>query len=205
MQIVKALIDDVLADYNDTLKQEGLNYKVYLRVDVHKKKFMLNRKDFYEKKVAEMFLIQKGEPSLMLWQKQMIMPDKVEGKHPRKVEDHYVRLLYYNLFFEAMGSFCALTKGLITNQDYAEWDIEKNRMKNHPGSEGMVIKAISGGEFYEKENEFDVFMHNEEFYWVYTAHDIGMRNNGIAKIPIGNAMVLQLPKPRIIGLDELRG
>lgn len=204
MQIVKSLIDDVLEEFNKTIKQEGFNYRVYVTAKCRKKKFYLNRKDFYEQDIAEMSLYQKGEPTLLLWRKEILMPGKVEGVHPSKVEAHFMRQLYFYLFFEAMGNFCNVLGRLITSEDYAEYDIDKDRMKAHSSGDGMVVKTLKAGEFFEKDNEFDVFMVTDKFYFVYTAHGIAAKNNGVWRIPLEDCMMVKMADVKILSLDQLK-
>lgn len=205
MKALEDIVVRVLKRWNDAVKESGFDDVYELIVKVRNKEFYINRKNLYEQPIAEMLLVVKGSPTLLLWRKEMRMPKKqqVKGTAYHRIEEDYRRDLYEYFFYECLGNFCNVTKTLITSQDYAEYDIEKDRLKADVSANGMIISTIEGGDWYEKGDEFDVFMVTDTGYFVYTAHDVARRNNGIAKIPKENAMIVEMAKPSIITLDKI--
>lgn len=203
MKIIEDLVQEVLEEFNKTLTAESYPYQVELSVKCRLKQFYLNRNDSYEQRIAEMSLFQKGDPTLLLWRKELLMPAKVSGTPQHLVDEDYKRALFKYFFFEAVGNFCNMTHSLIVSQDYAEYDIEKDRLKPHPSGDGMVIKTTGQSPLYAPGCEFDVFMVTDTGYAVYTAHDLAKPNNGIGIIPKDHAMVLTPAKIKILTLDQL--
>lgn len=200
MLAIEDVVQEAINAWNETLEQENKEFKIRLDVKCRKKTFFINRKDTFEKRIAELSLYQTGSPTLLLYRKELIMPDKVNQVSQNALEEEYRRALFKYFFYEALGNFCLVTSELIQSKDYAEYDIDNDRLKAHESGDGMVIKTISKGIFYAPECEFDVFMIVDDGYWVFTAHDIAARNNGIAKVEVNHAMVLQPAKVKIITL-----
>jgi len=199
-EVIKAWNDQVKNAYTKT-QDPKLNIQFVLDVNIRKKKSYINRKDYFENKIAEIVLYHKGndkEPDLLLWRNQKIMPPKVKCVPVHQVESDYINSLYKQFLYEAIGNFCVTTKQLILSQDWAEYDIANDRLKQHESATDMIIQTLEDGEFYKKGDEFDVFMRLDEHYAVYTQHDIGKANNGIARIPIKKCMVTQNAKVKII-------
>lgn len=171
----------------------GFSYKEGCRV----KKFYINKKDFFEQRIAEFSLYQTGKRPLLLWRKELRMPDKVKNVQQKDIDMDYQEQLYHYFLYEMMGSFCVITRQTILNQDHAEYDMELDRLKPHPSSNGMVIQTIKGGDFFEPNNQFDVFHYADGNYWVYTAHERGRPNNGLAKIKEEDCMIIKQAVPVI--------
>lgn len=206
---VKQAVEEIIIVWNNQIKKSyeqtsdpKLNIEFEIKVGVRKKKYYINRKDFFENKVAEIVLYHKGldksQPDLLLWRTEDILPKKVKNVSSTTIENEYLNGLYKKFLYEAIGNFCITTKQLILSQDWAEYDIENDRLKQHESAVDMIIQVTEDGEFYKKGDEFDVFMVLDEYYAVYTKHDIGLRNNGIARIPIKDCLITQNAKVKII-------
>lgn len=171
----------------------GFDYKIQCRV----KKFYINKKDFFEQRIAEFSLYQTGKKPLLLWRKELRMPDKVKNVQQQDIDMDYMEQLYHYFLYEMMGSFCVLTRQAIINQDHAEYDVELDRLKPHPNSNGMIIQTTKAGEFFEPNDQFDVFHYTDGNYWVYTAHERGRPNNGLAKISDKDCMIIKQAVPTL--------
>lgn len=197
-------VNTTIKRWNENCKSLGINQEYFIDIKCRNKKFYLNRNDFYEKYIAEMTLYTKGDVTLLLWRKQIIMPDKVKGVPKHIVENEYKDELYEYLMYEAIGNFCVTTKALITNRDYAEYDIEKDQLKPDASANGMVLQTTKKGPFFEPGQDFDVFMCTDDYYLVYTCHDIATPTNGIAKMQKDECFVKEMAKPSIILLKDLK-
>lgn len=213
MNNIKDCINEVIKVWNEEVQRQfiqtqnpDLNAEYILNVSVRKKKFYVNRKEFYEKKIAEITLYykvlekHKSAFDLMLWRNQKIMPPKVKNAPSHIVEDEYINSLYKQFLYEAIGTFCASTKQYIMSRDAAEYDMENDRLRQHESAVDMVVQVLTDGPFFKKGDEFDVFMVTDEYYAVYTQHDIGLKNNGIARLNIKDCMVTQNAKVKILSL-----
>jgi len=203
MNAVEDVIQNILSHWNEDCKDKDINQEYILDVKCRDKKFYLNKIDFYERPIAEITLYTKGELTLMLWRKQLIMPDKVKGQTIDQRNEEYKRSLFKYFLYECIGNFCVMTANLITNRDYCEYDIENDRLKADTSANGMIISTLKNGVFYEAGQDFDVFMVSDDAYFVYTAHDVAVGNNGIAKIDKVDCMIKELNKPSIILLGDL--
>lgn len=198
MIAIEDIIINTIKRWNDACKELNINQEYIADIKCRNKKFYLNKIDFYEKPIAEFSLYTKGDDTLLLWRKELIMPAKIKGLQQHEIHEEYKRDLYDYFLYECIGNFCIATKALITNKDYAEYDIEKDRLKADTSANGMVVSTLKGGEFYEQGNKFDVFMVTDDAYFVYTAHDIARGNNGIAKLDKDICMIEELNKLSII-------
>lgn len=203
MNAVEDVIVTILQHWNEDCKEAEVNQEYFLDIKLRDKKFYLNRKDFYERPIAEITLYTKGELTLMLWRKQLIMPGKVKGQSIVQRDEEYKRSLFKYFLYECIGNFCITTGKLITNRDYAEYDIDNDRLKADSSANGMIITTLQDGTFYEKSQDFDVFMVTDDAYFIYTAHDIAVPNNGIAKIDKEHCMIKEMNKQSIILLGDL--
>lgn len=203
MNAVEDLIIKALENWNQTLTSEGHDYQVKLETKCRKKKFYLNKDGFFERRIAEISLYQVGKPTLLLWRKELLMPEKVANVPQHEIDEAYKRDLYQFFFFEIVGIFAQVTAHNLRAEDAAEYDLEKDRLRAHPAAEGMVVMVTKAGTFYELNDKFDVFYESENNYNVYTAHDMAVRNGGIASIPKTDAIVVEQAKPRILTLDQL--
>lgn len=171
----------------------------HLECGVRKKKYYINKDVFLEKKIAEIRFFVKGKEDLLLWRSEIEIPKKVKNTPAHYVEDECMSNLYHSFFYEAFGVFAVVTKGGIQREDYAEYDLEKERLKQHDSAIDMVIQTIDVGPYYGKGENFDVFMDiDDQYYAVYTQHEIGQANNGIARMPKNHAIVTVPPKKKII-------
>jgi hypothetical protein len=200
MLAIEEVVQEAITAWNDTLTQEGFQSQIKLDLKCRKKKFYINRNESYEKRIAELSLYQTGTPTLLLYRKELVMPEKVANTTQHAVDEEYRRSLFKYLFYEALGNFCHTTSVLIQSKDYAEYDIENDRLKAHESGDGMIIQTIEDGPFYAKKCEFDVFMVADDGYWVFTAHDLAKPNNGIAKVLAKHAMVTNPAKIKILTL-----
>lgn len=204
MDAIESVVNEVLKHWNEDVKEAGHDQEFILDVKCRDKKFYLNKVDFFEQPIAEMSLYVKGNPTLLLWRKELRMPSKVKGSPVYETHEAYKRSLYRFLFYECIANFCSITKQLILNRDYAEYDIENDRLKADDSANGMIVQTIKAGPFYEPNQDFDVFLVSDEAYFVYTAHDIAKPNNGIAKIDKDACMIKELAKTKIILLDDIK-
>lgn len=202
MLAIEQEVNKVLKQWNQDVLEAGIKKEYILDVKVRKKTLYLNKEKTFEEPIAEMKLITKGldnsEPTILLWRKELQYPEKVQGASKNEIVEEYKRRLYFYFLYEALGNFCTVTEQLIKNQDYAEYDIEKDRLKAHESGDGMVIQAMSDGTFFKNGDKFDVFMETDDFFFVYTAHASASQNNGINKIPVKEAIILENKKVRII-------
>lgn len=187
------IVSSVLKAWNDNIKDNGLNYILELRVKCRNKTYEVSKGKSFDLKIAELLLLKipnegSNEKVLLLFRKEMRMPDKSkniqETKHSSNLllENSYTDALYKQFLYETIGTFSIAAEQSIISKDYAEYDIEKERLKPNPEFEGMVIETTEAGVFYEVGDTFDVFTQIEDGWGVYTAHDCARANNGIAKI-----------------------
>lgn len=203
MDAIESLVSQVLKRWNEDVKEHGHDQEFILDVKCRNKKFYLNRVDFFEQPIAEMSLYVKGKPTLLLWRKEIRMPSKVKGIPQHEIEATYKYDLYRYFFYETVANFCSITKQLILSRDYAEYDIDNDRLKADDSANGMIVQTTKSGLFYEVGQDFDVFLVSDDGYFVYTAHDIARSNNGIVKIDKDSCMIKELAKTKIIMLDDI--
>ncbi len=180
--MLKQYIDDMLTAWNGACKNSGIDSVYSLDTKCRVKKFYTTKEKFYELDIAELRFLHQGESNLLLWRKELQMPKIIKNVQRYKVEQTMTEELYKFFLYECIGTFSQTTQQLIISKDYAEYDIEKDRIKPNPDYDGYIVKCNKGGEFYEADDSFDVFQKAEGGWLVYTAHDIGKRTNGIAKI-----------------------
>lgn len=203
MSALEDFIQGTLRDWNAEVADRENKFQFEIKASVRTKKVHVNKNDFVEKEIMELlFLHKKTDPSekdFLLWRREYLVPPKQKGKSIVQRNNTFKDFLYKNLMYEMMGVFALTTKQTIITQDYAEYDIEKDRIKQHESAVDMVIKTLVAGPFFEVGNEFDVFMDLEgEYYAVYTEHEFGRKNNGIARIPKKDCLVIQAAKKQII-------
>lgn len=194
MTAVAEITQAIIKAWNDNLRDNGLTYSIDLRVKCRNKSFEVSKGKSFELRIAELLLYKipnedSKEKTLLLFRKEMRMPDKVRNAQDTKytsqtsIENSYTDSLYKQFLYETIGTFTIAAEQNIISKDYAEYDIEKERLKPNPEFEGMVIEVTEAGVFYEVGDSFDVFTQVEDGWGVYTAHDCARANNGIAKIP----------------------
>lgn len=196
LQLVST-IKEVLKIWNDEVKKSGIDAIYELDVKVRKKKFYLDKDNFYEHKIAEMLFFYKGDKTYLLWRKQLRMPTKVAKTAVHTIENAMIDDLYKYFLYEAIGIFGLQAKQSIIDQDSAEYDIEKDRFKAHDNFKNTVIEITEAGSFYEVGSKFDVFYQVDKGFAVYTEHDHGLKNNGIALIPTNHCKVIQETEKKI--------
>lgn len=199
MNSIEDGIINVVKHWNAEVKAKGIQAEYLLDVSCRNKKFYVNRKDFYERDVAEIKLILKGTETKLLWSLECDIP-KIKGMSRNSVEVEIKQDLYKSFLYECIGMFCVSTERLQASKDMAEYDIEKDRMKQDESATDMIIQVLTDGPFFKKGDEFDVFLVSDDYYFVYTQHDEGLKNNGIARLPKGDCMVTQNAKVKIIML-----
>lgn len=202
MKVIEDTISTILAQWNKDIIETGRTDIFILDVKCREKVFYINRIDTYKQNIAEMSFYVKGDPTLLLWRKELRMPSKVKGMTKVQVEEDYIRGLYEHFLYECIAAFSMTTRQLIITKDYAEYDIEKDRLKAHESGDGMIVSVTEDGPFYVKGNEFDVFMATDNAYFVYSAHDSCRPNNGIGKLDKGIVLVKELAKTRILLPDK---
>lgn len=198
MGSIESAINKVLKSWNEEVARVGQTVQFFIDVKCRVKKFYVNKKDYYEQKIAELSLYQTGDKDLLLYRKELIMPKKVDKTPQHQIDAEFKEMLYEYFLYETIGTFCVTTQQAILNQDNAEYDIKNDRLKPHPDCNGMIVKATGKGMFYNEGDEFDVFYYNTDAYFVYTAHDCAKMNNGIGKIECKNCMIIDKGKPVLI-------
>ncbi len=190
-------IQQMLESWNSAVKNQGIDKEYTLEVISRKKKYYINKVDFFEKDICELIFILKGKPNLLLWRKEVQCPPKVKGTSKHQIEKSIIDELYKFFLYECIGVFCLQTEASIKAKDYAPYDLEKDRLESNPSFKDMVIEATNKGDFYEVGNQFDVFQQGDNGWLVYTAHIAGSKTNGIALIPGKDCKVLIDKKPNI--------
>lgn len=203
MSAITDIVNRTLKHWNEECSKMEKKLQFEIKCGIRTKKYYTNRIEFYEEKVAEFKLFQIEDKVILLYRTELKIPDKMKGIKMTDVHNDLVDTLYRDFLYESIGSFCAMTRQNILSQDYCEYDIEKDRLKQHSSSVDMVIKTLNDGDWYKKDKEFDVFMDEDtsDKYYVYTEHAKGQSNNGIASIKREDALVIQAPKKQIILLD----
>lgn len=208
MTAIQELVTATINAWNENLKSNNLDYFILLKARCRNKEFEVSIGNTFEQRVAELLLIKaplenSKEKALLLFRKELRMPDKVRNKEELKhvsvssLENSYLDSLYKSLLYESIGLFSITTEQTIKSKDYAEYDIETERLKPDPEFEGMIIETIEAGLFYEVGDKFHVFTQVEDGWGVYTAHDCSRYNNGIVKIPGKCCKVIQEKKVKI--------
>ena len=179
---IKSAIDEVLEVWNHNVKANEVFIEYCLEIKIRKKNYYTSKTKFYTLPIAEILFISKGDENLLLWRKELQIPDKVKGVPKHQIHNNYIDQLYKYFLHECIGTFGVICSQSIKNQDYAEYDIEKDRLKPHPSFKDTVIECTENGKFYELGDTFDVFNKLENGYAVYTEHDVAKKTNGLAKI-----------------------
>lgn len=207
-----AIIDIVhgaLGEWNHQCEKTNQGFYFDLKGGVRVKKYYINKNDFYEREIAELRLLQIAtdtkHKNISLYHYEVPVPAKEKfmkrDETIRTLNEH----LYRNLMYEMVGTFTLNCQQLILNQDYHEYDIENDRIKQHESADGMVVKALVNGPYYNVGEEFDVFIDWEgDNYGVYTEHEFGKANNGVARMPKKDCLVSQAAKKKIILLSDLK-
>ena len=190
------LIQEVLKVWNQNVKSQEINVTYIIEIKHRVKKYYLTKDKSYERTISELLFYVKGDQDLLLYRKELQRP-KIKETPSYKVEQDLEDMLYKYFLHEAIGIFGQTCHQLITNQDYAEYDIEKDRLKAHPSFKDHVIEVLEDGAFYKKGDKFDVFNRGETSWIVYTAHDIGLPNGGFAKIDSIKCKVVQETEQKI--------
>lgn len=188
---LKHSVHEVLKIWNENVKNQKTNIEYVIDIYNRKKKYYTNRDKFYTLDIAELRFISKGDENLLLWRKELQIPDKVPGVSKDSIRRNYEDQLYKYFLHEAIGTFGMTAASLITNKDYAEYDVEKDRIKPDEYFKDHIVEATENGVFYEKGDKFDVFTELEGGWAVYTAHEAGNANNGIAKLDKSVSKVIQ--------------
>lgn len=189
---LKSTIVEVLGIWNQNVKAQGINIEYQVEVRNRVKNFYTTKTKFFTKDIAELLFISKGEDeNLLLWRKEIEVPKKVTGVQKHIVRSSIEDNLYKYFLHECIGTFGVICSQSITNQDYAPYDLVKDRMDAHPSYKDHVIEVIEDGAFYEKGDTFDVFNKLDGGWGVYTQHDVGVPNGGIAKIDSTKCKVIQ--------------
>lgn len=203
MSAIHDIVHNTLTEWNRECERQGMNFTYEVKTSIRKKKSYINKNDFIESEIAELLLLHKKkdihEEDLLLFRKELIVIPKQKHESIEERDRSYLDLLYRHLIYEMLGVFCVTTKQTIINRDYAEYDIDNDRLKQHESAIGMVVRVQTSGPFFEAGNEFDVFMDTEgEYYAVYTQHEVGKKNNGIARLPKADCLIIEEAKKKII-------
>lgn len=195
-------IDVVLRAWNDNLKRSGFLYHIELNASVRTKKFFVSRENSYENKIAEIKLLRivdekdSKEKDLLLWRQEELFT-KIKGEPEHKTIERYIDSLYRSFLYEMIGNFSLTCEKLITNRDYAEYDVVNDRLMPDPKFEGMVIKVRGDSKWYEKDNTFDVCTQRDNGFLVYTAHDIAKETGGLAMISGKDCEIIVKPRVKL--------
>ncbi len=203
MSAIKEIIEKTLTEWNGECHNTEQKFTFEIKCNVRMKKFYINKNNFIEEEVAELLFIHKkldpSESDLLLYRKELPVYPKQKHESIEVRNRKFIDSLYRHLVYEMLGAFSIMTKQSIINQDYAEYDIENDRLKQHESANGMSVKTLVGGPFFEIGDEFDVFMDTEgDYYAVYTAHEYGKKNNGIARLPKADCLITNAAKKKII-------
>lgn len=205
MQAIEGVIKSVISQWNNDCKQSNVNQEYFLEVVVRKKKYYLNRNNFFEKNIAELRFFTKGDKTFLLWRKELNVPKKVANTPQHLVEEDLRRELYYYFLYECIGAFAIITQRTIESKDNAPYDLEKDRLvPDVSAGYDFIIKTTKPGMFYEEGQEFDVFMVTDEGYLVYTAHDLARPTGGVAKIDNDAAIVVSRGVPKLLTLEDVK-
>lgn len=207
MSAISDLVTSLIRNWNKSIKEAKYEYEVDLICKVRNKRFYIDKNNYIEKHIAELLFLQRkldpSEKDFLLYREEIHIPPKEKHKSAIDLEIEYTTILYKAFLYECLGTFSLACKQLITSQDYAEYDIANDRIKQHESAKDMTIKALVGGKFYEAGVEFDVFLDDDtsENYAVYTAHEAGTANNGVAIVPKKDFMITSAKKASIILLS----
>lgn len=209
MSHLKQVVPEILNVWNGNVKKQGTNAEFKVIIKHRDKKYFLNKTKSYTQKVSELLFIYEGEKptlkegekaeieTLLLYRKEMIQPAKMKNTPQHEVDNYYEDLLYKYFLHEAIGVFGLSCKDLIEREDYSEYDLVKERIKGNPAYKDHVVEALEDGAFYEKGDQFDVFTKLENGWAVYTEHELGKPNNGVAKIDSIKCKVVQETEQKI--------
>lgn len=200
---LKFAIHEVLKVWNDNVKAQEINIEYLIEVHNRKKKYYINKVDFYTLDISELRFISKGDENLLLWRKELQVPEKVKGVPKHQIYSNYEDQLYKYFLYECIGIFGMTCSESIKAKDYAPYDIDKDRLVANIYFKDHVIEATEDGAFFKKGDTFDVFNELEGGWAIFTAHEVGIPNNGIAKIDktkckvvVETAQKIELIKPK---------
>lgn len=210
---LKHSIQEVLNIWNENVKRNGIDTVYRIDVKSRKKKYYINRVDFYTLDISELLFIcterieiksetptdkpEFKEESLLMWRKELQIPPKVKGVAKHQIYANYEDQLYKYFLHECIGIFGLTCTESIKAKDYAPYDIEKDRLVANPYYKDHIIECTEDGAFYKKGDTFDVFQELENGWAVYTAHELGIPNNGVAKIDRAKCKVIQETEQKI--------
>lgn len=201
---LKYAIHEVLEVWNNNVKAKGIDIEYTIEVKNRKKKYYTNKTEFFTLDVSELLFISKGTDNLLLWRKELQVPPKVQGVSKTQIYQNYEDQLYKYFLHECIGIFGLTCSESIKAKDYAPYDYEKDRLQANPAFKDTVIETTEDGVFYKVGDRFDVFNQLEMGWAVYTAHEVGNPNNGIAKIDFNKCRVveetaqkIELIKPKV--------
>jgi hypothetical protein len=124
------IVTSIVKAWNDNLKTNGLTYSISLRVNCRNKSFEVSKGKSFKLRIAELLLYKipnedSEEKSLLLFRKEMRMPDKVRNSQDTKhtsqsaIENSYTDSLYKQFLYETIGTFTIAAEQNIISQDYA--------------------------------------------------------------------------------------
>jgi hypothetical protein len=183
MTPLKAPIESILKIWNEECSKSNNSTTYSVEVNNRKKKYYTNKKDFFELEICELlFIAKESNENILLYRKELQVPKKVKGTPKYVVINNYEDQLYKYFLYECVGTFAVICSQTAKNQDYAPYDLEKDRMISHPSFKDTVIEVLEDGPFYKAGDQFDVFNELDGGWAVFTAHDVAAKNNGLAKI-----------------------
>lgn len=217
---LKHAIHEVLAVWNGNIKSQEINIEYVIEIKNRKKKYYTNKVDFYTLDISELLFISKeiieskplldsdktidktGE-NLLMWRKELQVPEKVKGVPKHQIYSNYEDQLYKYFLHECIGIFGMTCTETIKAKDYAPYDIDKDRLVANSYFKDHVVECTEDGAFFKKGDTFDVFNELDNGWAVYTAHEVGIPNGGIAKIDkskckvvVETAQKIELIKPK---------
>lgn len=200
---LKHTVHEVLEIWNQNVAKTS-NTIYTLEIKSRKKEYFVNKKDSYKLDISELLFISTEEKdvieegiqglkkeSLLLYRKELQVPEKVKGVPKHQIYSNYEDQLYKYFLYECIGAFALLSTNSIKSKDYAPYDISKDRLIANEYFKDHIVEAIEDGAFYKAGDQFDVFTQLEGGWAVFTAHEAGIPNNGIAKIDGNKCKVIQ--------------
>ncbi len=189
---LKYAINEVIAEWNKAVKDSGNTTEYILELKSRKKEYFVNKVDSYKLDISELLFIAKDEnESLLLYRKELQVPEKVKGVPKHQIYSNYEDMLYRYFMYECIGSFALICTQTIKGKDYAPYDLIKDRLVPNEYFKDHVVEATADGKFYKTGDRFDVFTQLEGGWGVFTAHEAGDPNNGIAKIDNTHCKVVE--------------
>lgn len=216
MTPLKAPIETILKMWNENSEKVGNTTSYSIEVKNRKKKYYINIKDFYELEICELIFVAKEQKEkvlevdgvekytedILLYRKELQVPKKVKNVPKYEVINNYEDQLYKYFLYECIGVFGITCLQTIKNQDYSSYDLDKDRIVGHPSFKDTVIETLEDGSFYKAGDQFDVFNQLDGGWAVYTQHDIGKVNNGLAKIDGNKCKVVKETAQKIELLES---